>query len=42
MKKTCVIGLSCIGLPTASILATHSFEVLGIDINFEIVGKCQR
>lgn len=37
MKKICVIGLGYIGLPTASILATHDFEVVGVDINSEIL-----
>ena len=37
MEKICVIGLGYIGLPTASMLATHGFEVLGVDINSEIV-----
>ncbi len=37
MKKICVMGLGYIGLPTASMLATHGFEVLGVDINSEIV-----
>jgi len=35
--KICVIGLGYIGLPTASILATHGYEVIGIDINSEII-----
>lgn len=37
MEKICVMGLGYIGLPTASMLATHGFEVLGVDINSEIV-----
>jgi len=37
MKKICVIGLGYIGLPTASMLATHGFDVIGVDINSEIV-----
>jgi len=37
MKKVCVIGLGYIGLPTASMLATHGFDVLGVDVNSEIV-----
>ena len=32
-KKICVIGLGYIGLPTASILATKGYSVLGVDIN---------
>jgi len=39
MKKICVMGLGYIGLPTASMLATHGFDVLGVDINSEIVYK---
>ncbi len=37
MEKICIIGLGYIGLPTASMLATHGFEVIGVDINSEIV-----
>jgi UDP-N-acetyl-D-mannosaminuronic acid dehydrogenase len=37
MKKVCVIGLGYIGLPTASILATHGFDVTGVDVNSEII-----
>jgi len=37
MEKICVMGLGYIGLPTASMLATHGFDVLGVDINSEIV-----
>ena len=31
--KVCVVGLGYIGLPTASVLATKGFEVLGVDVN---------
>lgn len=37
MKKICVIGLGYIGLPTASILASSGVEVVGVDINAEVV-----
>jgi UDP-N-acetyl-D-mannosaminuronic acid dehydrogenase len=37
MQKVCVIGLGYIGLPTASILATNGFEVLGIDVDPRVV-----
>jgi UDP-N-acetyl-D-mannosaminuronic acid dehydrogenase len=30
--KLCVIGLGYIGLPTASMFATHGYQVLGVDI----------
>ena len=33
----CVMGLGYIGLPTASLLATKGFQVLGCDVNAEIV-----
>ena len=39
MKKCCVIGLGYIGLPTAIILAESGYQVLGIDINKEIIRK---
>ena len=37
IDKICVLGLGYIGLPTASILATHGFEVLGVDVNPAVV-----
>lgn len=37
MKNICVIGLGYIGLPTASILATNGFHVLGVDIDPAVV-----
>jgi UDP-N-acetyl-D-mannosaminuronic acid dehydrogenase len=37
MKKVCVIGLGYIGLPTATVLANHEFEVRGVDINEKAV-----
>lgn len=33
MTRICVIGMGYIGLPTASILATHGFDVVGVDVN---------
>jgi UDP-N-acetyl-D-mannosaminuronic acid dehydrogenase len=37
MTKTCVMGLGYIGLPTASVLATNGFEVVGIDVDPRVV-----
>ena len=37
MKKCCVIGLGYIGLPTAAVLASKGNDVLGVDINPNIV-----
>jgi UDP-N-acetyl-D-mannosaminuronic acid dehydrogenase len=42
MTRICVVGMGYIGLPTASILATHGFEVTGVEVNpaiIEGVGK---
>jgi len=42
MKEIAVLGLGYIGLPTASILATHGFAVHGVDISptvVEIINK---
>ena len=33
----CVLGLGYIGLPTASMFATHGQKVLGVDVNQEVV-----
>lgn len=35
--RICVIGLGYIGLPTASLFATHGFQVLGVDIDEQSV-----
>jgi UDP-N-acetyl-D-mannosaminuronic acid dehydrogenase len=37
MKTICVMGLGYIGLPTASLFATHGHKVLGVDVNDRIV-----
>ena len=36
-RRICVMGLGYIGLPTASLLATKGFEVLGVDVNSKVV-----
>lgn len=42
MKKICVFGLGYIGLPTASILATKGYSVLGVDVNSDVVETINR
>ncbi len=42
MEKICVLGLGYIGLPTASLLATKGFKVLGVDINQHAVDTINR
>ena len=37
MKKVCIIGLGYIGLPTACILASRGFKVVGVDANQKLV-----
>ena len=36
-KSICVIGLGYIGLPTASLLGTKGFDVLGVDVSENVV-----
>lgn len=38
-KTACVIGLGYMGLPTASLLATHGYQVIGVDINEEKIAN---
>ncbi len=40
-SKVCVIGLGYIGLPMACTFATHGLEVIGVDINAEVVSTLQ-
>lgn len=37
MKKICVLGLGYIGLPTALLLASAGYKVVGVDIKREVV-----
>lgn len=37
--KICVVGIGFIGLPTACLLASKGFHVLGVDINEDYVNK---
>ena len=37
MKSICVMGLGYIGLPTASVMATNGFQVLGVDVDKNVV-----
>jgi UDP-N-acetyl-D-mannosaminuronic acid dehydrogenase len=36
-QKVCVLGLGYIGLPTASTFATHGLEVIGVDVNPQVL-----
>ena len=36
-QKVCILGLGYIGLPTASTLATHGVQVVGVDVNPRVV-----
>lgn len=37
--KICVLGLGYIGLPTASTFATHGLQVVGVDVNRQVVDR---
>jgi UDP-N-acetyl-D-mannosaminuronic acid dehydrogenase len=41
-NKVCVMGLGYIGLPTASILATKGYDVLGVDISQDVVNTINK
>ena len=36
-KTVCVVGMGYIGLPTAALLASHGFNVVGVDLNVNVV-----
>lgn len=42
MKRICVLGLGYIGLPTACLLATHGYQVTGVDVKREVVDRISR
>lgn len=37
MNDVCVLGLGYIGLPTAALLATHGYRVLGVDTDARVI-----
>ncbi len=39
--KVCILGLGYIGLPTAAMFATHGVQVLGVDVNDQVVATLQ-
>lgn len=41
-QRVCVVGLGYIGLPTASLLATRGYRVLGVDVDPAIVDTINR
>jgi UDP-N-acetyl-D-mannosaminuronic acid dehydrogenase len=40
--KICVLGLGYIGLPTASIFATHGLQVVGVDVNPRVLATLRK
>lgn len=36
-RKVCVLGLGYIGLPTASLLGTKEYQVVGVDVSADVV-----
>ncbi len=41
-RTVCVIGLGYIGLPTASLLATKGYQVIGVDVSQKVVDTINR
>jgi UDP-N-acetyl-D-mannosaminuronic acid dehydrogenase len=41
-RKICVMGLGYIGLPTAAMLANHGHQVIGVDINSQVIEAINR
>lgn len=41
-SKICVVGLGYIGLPTASLLGTKGYDVLGVDVSEDVVATINR
>ena len=41
IQKICILGLGYIGLPTASMFATHGIKVFGVDINSKVIETLQ-
>lgn len=46
MDKICVIGLGYVGLPSAALIAKAGYEVVGVDVNKDLIneltqGKCR-
>ncbi len=39
MRKICILGMGYIGLPTACMIANNGYEVLGIDVDDNIINK---
>ena len=37
--KVCVVGLGYIGFPTACVIAEAGHEVLGVDVNHDLIEK---
>lgn len=42
MKKICVIGIGYIGLPTAAMFAQSGYDVVGVDINENVVNQLNK
>ncbi len=42
MNTICILGLGYIGLPTAAMFAKHGIQVLGVDINDQVVATLHR
>lgn len=41
-NKICIVGLGYIGLPTAAMLACEDYEVIGVDVNKEVIDNLNK
>jgi UDP-N-acetyl-D-mannosaminuronic acid dehydrogenase len=41
-KRVCVVGLGYIGLPTAALISSKGYEVVGVDVSKEVVDTINR
>ncbi|WP_100332442.1 nucleotide sugar dehydrogenase [Bacillus xiapuensis] len=42
MQKICVVGLGYIGLPTAAVFARAGFDIVGVDVNKQVVERLNK
>ncbi len=41
-KKICILGLGYIGMPTAAMFASNGYDIVGVDVNEEVVNQLNK
>lgn len=41
-KKICILGLGYIGMPTAAMFASNGYDIVGVDVNQEVVDQLNK